>query len=64
MNIFKKLFCKRKKEELEEQKEECWYNDVQEQAKSGWVDSTAIDAGALSNGNARDAYIVMDIARR
>ena len=62
MNIFKKLFCKRKKEELEEQKEECWYNDVQEQAKSGWVSPE--EGGALSNGNARDAYIAMDIARR
>ena len=31
MNIFKKIFCKRKKEE--EQKPECWYNDVPSQEK-------------------------------
>ena len=46
MNIFKKLFSKRKKKE--EKKPECWYNNYHERTKTEWV---PLEDGALAGEN-------------
>ena len=50
MNIFKKIFSKRKKETEEKPQEECWYNNAHELSKSKWVVPEA-DEGALAGEN-------------
>ena len=61
MNIFKKVFCK-KKRRIKKKEQECWYNNYHEQKKSKWNET--VDGAAFSSSNQLDHSITMQIAKR
>ena len=73
MNIFKKIFGK-KKRKIEEKEcwyndkhekkneEECWYNNFHEQKKGKWRE--AVDGDTLSSKNQLDHAITMKISKK
>lgn len=60
MNIFKKLFGKRRKK-AESKETECWYNDTKDKPKKGW--SAPTEAGYF-DGSHFDQAITNQIAKR
>lgn len=61
MNIFKKLFGK-KKRKAEEKKPECWYNNAHEQPAPLW--SAPSDPGSPWSDNSVDNNTTMSMAKR
>lgn len=50
MNIFKKLFGKKKVEQTESQESECWYNNYHEKKKKRSI-LPSVEGGALAGPN-------------
>ena len=56
MNIFKKLFGKKKEKAKEEKQQECWYNNAHEGSLGHSV--------VLPNDNSLECTVAMDIANK
>ncbi len=60
MNIFKRIFGKRRKNEKEEK--ECWYNDYHEKKKSRWTEP--IEGAAFGSPNQTDYALSQSISNQ